>query len=181
MQTLRDLFQSDATKSIPIRPSRSHALVVIDSRGVRMLDHPVAGVRRSTLMVQGGHGDLVRNKPRVIAERLLTLPDVLPEEQRGHDYAEVPLVQPDQLESDDYTTWSIIPRLLLVDQIGASRAQFTITSPVASDVDTFELTPPRWWQLVRALVSLDSWMTRLSREMDAAAAEARRAALAPVA
>lgn len=174
---------TSATEPLQIQPVRAPALVVFDINGVRFLDHPVAGASSSTLMTLGGYGDLVRNKPRVLARCLLSLPDVIPGEKRSLDSncVDVPMVQPDRQEFDECTTWTVIPELLVVDQIGAQRAQFTFIGPAYSDdIGTLTLRPSQWWYLVRVLVSLDEWMIYMRAETDKFSIQVRRSALAEV-
>lgn len=169
-------FQPGATKQLRARPPRPHSLVVFDSAGVTFHDHPVAGVRHSTLMVMGGMGDLVGNKPRYLAEKLLALPDVKPAELRGRSYVDVPLIRPDELDCTHCTTWTVIAKRLLVDQIGSDRAELVVRGAENPDVGTVEMRPFDWWYLVRVLVSLDAWMTYLRSELDAHAETVRLAA-----
>lgn len=175
MRPTLDPFRPGATQRLRVRPPRSHSLVVFDSNGVTFHDHPVAGVRHSTLMVMSGMGDLVGNKPRYLAEKLLALPDVKPGELRGRSYVDVPLIQPDELDSTHCTTWTILAKRLLVDQIGSDRAELIVRGAENPDVGTVELRPFDWWHLVRVLVSLDAWMTYLRRELDVHAEAVRRA------
>jgi hypothetical protein len=175
MHPILDPFPSGATRQLRVRKARPHSLVVFDSTGCTFQDHPVAGVRHSTLMVMGGMGDLVRTKPKLLAERLLTLPEVLPAELRGRDYVDVPLLRPDKQDCTHCTTWTVIAKRLLVDQIGSNRAEFTIQGAENPDVGTVEMRPFDWWYLVRVLVSLDAWMTYLREAMDAFAEDMRRA------
>ncbi|RLK58467.1 hypothetical protein [Actinokineospora cianjurensis] len=175
MHPILDPFPPDATRQLRVRKARPHSLVVFDSTGCTFQDHPVAGVRHSTLMVMGGMGDLVRNKPKLLAERLLTLPKVLPVDLRGLDYVDVPLLRPDEQDCTHCTTWTVIAKRLLVDQTGSSRAEFTIQGAENPDVGTVEMRSFDWWCLVRVLVSLDAWMTYLRGAMDAFAEDLRRA------
>lgn len=175
MNPILDPFPPGATRHLRVRKARPHSLVVLDSTGCAMQDHPVAGVRHSTLMVMGGMGDLVRTKPKLLAERLLTLPDVLPHDLRGGESVDVPLIRPDKLDSTHCTTWTIIAKRLLVDQIGSARAELTIQGAESPDVGTVELRPLEWWHLVQVLVSLDAWMVYLRGALDAFAEDVRRA------
>ncbi|RAS69718.1 hypothetical protein C8D87_10117, partial [Lentzea atacamensis] len=122
MRPTLDPFQPGATQQLRARQPRPHSLVVFDSNGVTFQDHPVAGVRHSTLMVMSGMGDLVDNKPRYLAEKLLALPDVKPAELRGRSYVDVPLIRPDEQKCTHCTTWTVVAKRLLVDQIGDPRS-----------------------------------------------------------
>lgn len=173
-------FQPDATQQLRARQPRPHSLVVFDSNGVTFHDHPVVGVRHSTLMVMDGMGNLVDNKPRYLAEKLLALPDVKPAELRGRSYVDIPLIRPDELDSTHCTTWTILAKRLLVDQIGSDRAELVVRGAENPDVGTVELRPFDWWHLVRVLVSLDAWMTYLRSELDAHAETVRRTVEPPV-
>jgi hypothetical protein len=177
MQPIHDPFTPNATTTVrTLGPKRSTSLVVFDTNGCSIIDHPVAGTRHSALMVLSGFGDLVRTQPKRLAQQLLTLPEVVPAEQRRPDI-EVPLQRPDKLDSDDFTTWTVIKGQLLIDQIGAYKAQLTFRQPVfVPDVHTLELMPLQWWNLVQALVSLDAWTRYLKRTVDVLARGVRRAA-----
>jgi hypothetical protein len=175
MRPILDPFQSGATQQLRVRQPRPHSLVVFDSDGVTFHDHPVAGVRHSTLMVMSGMGDLVDNKPRYLAEKLLALPDAKPAELRGRSYIDVPLIRPDEQKCTHCTTWTVIAKRMLVDQIGSGRAELVVRGADNPDVGTVEMRPHDWWHLVRVLVSLEAWMTYLRGELDAHAEKVRQA------
>ncbi|WP_410646257.1 hypothetical protein [Amycolatopsis sp. cmx-4-54] len=175
MHHIPDPFQPEATQQLRTRPPRAHSLVVFDSNGVTFQDHPVAGVRHSTLMVMDGMGDLLAAKPKVLASKLLALPDVKPTELRGHSYIDVPLIRPDEHDSPHCTTWTVLAKRLLIDQTDSHRAELLIHGAENPDVGTVEMRPFDWWHLIRVLVSLDAWMTYLRSELDAHAATVRRA------
>lgn len=175
MHHIPDPFQPEATQQLRTRPPRAHSLVVFDSNGVTFHDHPVAGVRHSTLMLMHGTGDLVGTKPKMLASKLLALPDVTPAKLRGHNYIDVPLIRPDEQDSTHCTTWTVLAKRLLIDQTDSGGAQLVIHGAENPDVGTVEMRPFDWWHLIRVLVSLDAWMTYLRSELDAHAATVRRA------
>lgn len=88
-------------------------------------------------------------------------------EQCANREVNVPLLSPDTLTAADYTTWTVVHKRLLVDQVGSDRARLALTSPDLPDVHTLELHPSQWWHLAQALVSLDAWMTYLRDRLDA--------------
>jgi hypothetical protein len=183
MDPILDPFPPNATATVHVTGSqRPTSLVVFDTNGCTLRDHPAAGTRYSMLMILGGYGDLTRVKPKILASQLLALPDVVPPQQRGRGPVEVPLLRPDTLENTSYTTWTIVTTLLMVDQIGADQAQLTVQSPAnARDVHTLELGPCQWWHLIQALVSLDAWMQYLRGRLEECAKDVRQALEPPVA
>jgi hypothetical protein len=175
MHTIREPYSFTTTTTLRVGPKRPSSLVILDSNGFRIVDHPIAGARHSMLMVEEGCGDLARNRPRIMATRLLGLPEVVPPEQRGRTHVEVPLLPADALDSPAYTTWTIAGAPLLVDQIDSDKAQLTFKRSLNSpDIKTLELLPAQWWHVVQALLSLDSWMQYLKSTLDAVAQDVRR-------
>lgn len=171
-------FPPGATRMTRLPKSRAPALVVFQNSGVTLLDHPVAGTRRSTLMVQDGQADLGRTKLKLLAFRLLALSDVaLPEGvTRTSGAWAVPLLRPDGPVSPAITTWTITP-WLFIDQIGADRAYLNLKGRGSQDVVTTDLVDHQWATLVRALVSLDVWMQHLRSELDGHSDDVRRRSL----
>lgn len=183
MHDQHTLFPAGATASIRRKPARSRALVVLQAiPGFRLIDHPVIGGRYSGLMVQDGEADLTgRIKPSLLVRELLSLPGVIPPGTvvSPDGYVTVPLLRPDAPDGTNITSWTISSSLRL-DQIGARRAYLYLTGADGpEDVVTRDLLPDEWWLLIRALVSLDKWMTHLVGALDDLSAVVRERCLPP--
>ncbi|CRK56925.1 hypothetical protein [Alloactinosynnema sp. L-07] len=165
------LFPAGKTKSIALTRVRSRALVVLQpSTGARFIDHPVGDAARySTLMVPDGEGNLGdRLKLRRLVKDLMALPGVTPPELNASPdgYIRVPLLRPDAPDGTNITSWTISSSMR-IDQIGAQRAYLYLTSAdEPKGAVTRDLLGPEWWTLIRALVSLEVWMTHLAGALD---------------